>query len=253
MRNLAFFKKELLQLLKTSRLIAVSAVFIFFGLLSPLTARYMNEIMASVGAGGLNIKFPDPTYMDAWLQFFKNISSICLIVFLLTMTGCVAGEKSKGSVLLVLTKQVSRSNFLLSKMASGVILFTAAYLISTGACFYYILVLFPQVTNSGLPLALLATWVEGLFFAVYAVFTSTLAKSPTSAAILGFAGYAVLSIPTAFAKLVKFTPAGLTAQSTNLVLDTAKTGDVYFSIAVALALTAAMAAGTILIFKKQEL
>lgn len=252
MRSLAFFKKEIMQLFKTSRLISVSAVFVFFGLLSPLTARYMNEILASVGAD-LGMKFPDPTYMDAWLQFFKNTSSICLIVFLLTMSGCVAAEKSKGSVLLVLTKQVSRSNFLLSKMASGLVLFSFAYLISAGACYYYISVLFPGAEGTGLVLALFATGVEGFFFAVFAVFASTLAKTPTSAAIIAFAGYAVLSIPTAFSKLVKFTPAGLTAQSTNLVLGTAKTGDVYVSIALALALTAVIAISTIMIFKKQEL
>jgi ABC-2 type transport system permease protein len=65
-------------------------VFLFFGLLSPLTARYINEILAAVG-GGIDLVLPEPSYMDAWGQFFKNMST-CMIVFIIMMTGCVAAK-----------------------------------------------------------------------------------------------------------------------------------------------------------------
>ncbi len=146
MKNIGFLKKELRESLKTSKFIIIVSVFLFFSILSPLTAKYMNEILLTF-ASELEISFPDPVYLDSWMQFFKNTTSICYIVFMLIMTGTVVSEKTKGSVMLVLSKNVSRANFILSKMISGIIVFTIAYLISATVCSYYTHVLFPGYTN----------------------------------------------------------------------------------------------------------
>ena len=42
--------KELREQLRTSRLVAVSVVFIFFGILGPVTDRYMKELIDAIGA-----------------------------------------------------------------------------------------------------------------------------------------------------------------------------------------------------------
>lgn len=251
MNRLAFFKKELMQLAKTHRLVAVTVVFLFFGLFSPLTARYINEILAAVG-GGIDLVLPEPSYMDAWGQFFKNIST-CMIVFIIMMTGCVAAEKSKGSVLLVLTKRVSRTNFVLSKAVAGMLLFTLAFALAVAGCVYYISVLFPQASYDGVLPALGMSWVQGMFFASFAVFASTVAKTPTSGAILGFAGYAVLSIPTAFPSLGKFTPAGLSNLSIEWIAGTGNTSDAQWGVGIAAVIAVAMLFAAIRVFKRQEL
>jgi ABC-type transport system involved in multi-copper enzyme maturation permease subunit len=153
----------------------------------------------------------------------------------------------------VLTKQVSRTDFLLSKMAAGMLLYTFAYVVSLAACLYYAMVIFPDATYAGLPLALMAMWVQGLFFAVFAVFVSTVAPSPTVAATLGFAGYAVLSIPTIFPRAVKFIPTGLTTLANGLLVGTARAGDVAFALAATAVLSLLLAGGAVFIFKRQEL
>ena len=129
MLNMSFFIKELKEIIKTKKLVIMVSLFIFFAILSPLTARYINEILASLGQG-VSITLPEPTLIDSWGQYFKNLSSICLIVYLIVMTGSVSHEKSKGSILLVMTKRVSRFNFLFSKLLSGILLFTVCYIIS---------------------------------------------------------------------------------------------------------------------------
>jgi ABC-2 type transport system permease protein len=217
--NLSFFRKELKEILRTSRLIVVFAVFIFFSIFSAIGARYINEIIASMG-GGIKIEFPDPTYIDSWAQFFKNVTSICLIVFLLIMTGTVVSEKTKGSIMLVLSKNVTRSDFILSKTVSGMLLFTAAYAVSAGVCAYYTYLLFGSYSNDRLIYALFLLWLLGLFLTALGIYISTVAKSATSAAILGFAAYAVLNIPTILPEAVKYTPAGISSLGAELLKGT---------------------------------
>jgi ABC-type transport system involved in multi-copper enzyme maturation permease subunit len=88
------------------------------------------------------------------------------------------------------------------------LLFTLAFALAVVGCVYYISVLFPQASYDGILPALGMSWVQGMFFASFAVFASTVAKTPTSGAILGFAGYAVLSIRQPFRRWASSLPRG---------------------------------------------
>ena len=147
----AFFKKELMESLKTPRLLILSFTFLLFGLLSPLTAKYINEIIA--GVGNLDLKLPDPTYLDAYVQFFKNMYSLNILIVVMTFMGLVVDEKVKGTLLLTLTKGLSRTAFILGKFFSAVLVFTLSYLLAVGACLYYTYLLFPAFVNPGVLVA----------------------------------------------------------------------------------------------------
>ena len=101
----------------------------------------MNEILKAV-ATDIEIVFPEPTITDSWLQFYKNMNTLCLIVYLIVLTGTVSSERSKGSIVLVLTKKVSRFQFLLCKMIAGIIIYTLLLLVSAFVGAYYTNVLF---------------------------------------------------------------------------------------------------------------
>ena len=63
---LASLRKELLELWRTSRFIALATVFIFFGLTSPLLAKYIPEILKAVPGGEqFGALVPAPTIADA--------------------------------------------------------------------------------------------------------------------------------------------------------------------------------------------
>jgi len=252
MLNLSFLNKELKESVKTSKLLILLALFVFFAILSPLTARYMNEILSLVSAD-IVISFPEPTRIDAWMQFFKNTGSLCLIVFLIMMTGTVAQEKAKGSIMLVLTKRVSRFNFLFSKFMSGVIVFTACYAASILVSGLYTQILFDGFAYAGLGMSLLLFWVMGVFFTAAAVFTSVISKTPTTAALLGFAVYAFLSILNAIPGFAKFNPAGASTLVNEIMLggSTMQTNVICLA-ATAVAATLTFSAGYV-VFRKQEI
>jgi ABC-2 type transport system permease protein len=250
--NMGFFKKELMELRRTHKLIVVTSVFLFFSILSPLTARYMSEIFEALG-GDIVISFPEPTYLDSWIQFFKNMTSICLIVYILTLSGTVAGEKAKGSILLVLSKNVSRKNFILSKTAAGALLYTVAYIPSALICEYYTSILFPDYPREKLLYALLLLWILGIFYAVFTVLISVLSRSVTIAAVICFAGYALMNIPGMFPAASLYTPAGISTIGTELLSGALSVGDSIKTLVITIILSIVMLAASLFYFKKQEI
>ncbi|MGD9910649.1 MAG: ABC transporter permease [Candidatus Izemoplasmatales bacterium] len=207
MFNVQFVKKELQEFVKTPKLIIVLSIFAFFAILSPLTAKYMNELLSAV-ASDVQISFPDPTFRDAWIQIYKNTTSLCLIVFLIMMTGTVAQEKVKGSILLVLTKRVSRFQFLFGKFIAGAIIWTASWGVTLLIGMFYTQILFQEVIYEGWLLSVVLIWLMGLFYISFAIFASVIAKTPTVAALIGFTGYAFLNLLNISETMTKFNPSG---------------------------------------------
>jgi ABC-2 type transport system permease protein len=253
MGKLVFFKKEINEILKTSKKIILPAIFLFFAIVSPLTARYMKEILSSTLQPGMEGLIPDPTYIDSYVQFFKNFNSICIIAVIFTFVGSIANEKEKGSAVLVLTKKVSRFQFIMSKFAANVLFFTVAYLISAGACIYYTFALFPEIGGSTLWLAFFMYWTYGVFMISIAILASTLAKSYMVAAVLGFLGYIAISLIGIFPDIVKYTPAALSSLNVDVIKGTVSGSDMLLPIIQGAALSVIFVLSSVAIFKKQEI
>jgi ABC-2 type transport system permease protein len=175
MLKLELIKKEIKEYIRTPKGIILASLFIFFALSSPALGRYMNEIIAQV-APEMIFDFPEPNLKDSWIQVYKNMSSICIIVYLIVMTGSIAQEKSKGSILLVLTKKVSRFDFIFSKFLVGTLLYTVLFLVSSIISGWYTNVLFGAFIYDGLFVSLFLFWLMGIFFTALAVFVSVIAR-----------------------------------------------------------------------------
>lgn len=70
-------------------------------MMSPLAAKLLPQILASEG---ISITLPDPSAIDSWSQFFKNISQMGLIVTVILFSGVLGTELSKGTLINMLTK-----------------------------------------------------------------------------------------------------------------------------------------------------
>ena len=75
---MTLWRLEWLRLIRTKRWIALVGVFVFFGLLGPLTARYLGEIIDFAGGEleGATIEFPPPVPADGMTQFVSNAMQI---------------------------------------------------------------------------------------------------------------------------------------------------------------------------------
>lgn len=78
-----------LRLTRTARLWTLLGLYVFFGVTGPLSARYINEIIARAG-GGLKIEAPDPTPLDGMLQFVGNAGQLGVLAIVIVAAGALA-------------------------------------------------------------------------------------------------------------------------------------------------------------------
>lgn len=76
------------RLSRTARLWTLIGLYAFFGVLGPITARYLAEILAS--AGGLDVNVPDPTPLDGMVQFISNAGQLGVLAIVVVAAGAVA-------------------------------------------------------------------------------------------------------------------------------------------------------------------
>ena len=253
MSSAAFLYKEFKEILRTPKIIILPAVFTFFGILSPLTGRYMNEILAFSLKGQMEIKLPESTYFDSYGQFFKNLTSICIIIVILTFMGTVTDEKTRGSAALILTKCVSRANFILGKFFACTSLFTFAYVLSIAVCLYYTYFLFHIFLIPNLWLSLLMFWIYGIFIISITIFASILGKSTMTAAVLSFLGFVAISFLTFIPYVGKYTPGSLSNLCMEVLTGVKAAEQALYPIIATAVLTIFTIISSIFVFKRQEI
>ena len=113
-------RKEMLEQVRTMRLWVVMIVFALFAIVSPLTAKYLPDIVRALAGDQLNLAsvLPTPSTPDAVDQFLKNLTQFGALAAILLAMGSVATEKDRGTAAFVLTKPASRAAFLVAKLVA---------------------------------------------------------------------------------------------------------------------------------------
>lgn len=76
------------------------AVFLFFGIASPLAAKFLPAMLPSIMKGqNIVIHIPEGTWKDAVAQFVKNISQIGVFIIIILSMGTIARERKMEQLL----------------------------------------------------------------------------------------------------------------------------------------------------------
>jgi len=87
---MTLWRLEIARTIRTSRGAAVIAVYAFFGLLGPITAAYINEILARFTTEGMQVVMADPTPLDGIIQFVSNASQLGLLAVVIVAAAALA-------------------------------------------------------------------------------------------------------------------------------------------------------------------
>ncbi|MFW5878362.1 MAG: ABC transporter permease [Myxococcota bacterium] len=217
----AFLRKELLEQVRTHRLLVVLTAFVLVGLISPLLAKITPELVGMVAEdelGGMElIMTREPGVNDALLQYHSNFSLLPLLVILLSF-GAVSGEKSRKTAPMVLVKPVSRRSFLMAKAAAPAALITAGTVLAAAGCLLYTTVLFGEVDLAGYLLVNAMLLLALVTFLTWTLLASVLARSQGAAAGIALGGFILFSILGALPLVGKYTPAGLMSTAGGIIL-----------------------------------
>lgn len=250
----AFLGKELREIVRTWRIWVLPAIVLFFALSGPPLAKVTPELLGTLMAEqqpGVVIQLPDPTHVDAYLQWVKNLSQIVLFAVIIMFGGMVSSEKKAGTAILVLTKPLSRAAFVLAKFVSQTLLLVVTVMIGALVTWGVTHAVFGEAPAAVLAEATGAWLAFGVLFVALMLLLSTVFDSQPAAAGLGFLVYVVTSIAGLWEVALKYTPAGLVNAPTDIVTD--KAVALGWPVASALVLAAIFVAIAVAVFRAREL
>jgi ABC-2 type transport system permease protein len=205
-----FFAKELREIFRTWRLPVVGGLVLFFAISGPVLAMLTPELLRSVQSSqpGVVIQVPEPTWIDAYAQWVKNLSQIVAFAAIIAVAGSVASEIASGTAAIVVTKPVSRTAFVFAKWGAFYSMLAPVVLLGAGATQLVTYAVFSEAPAERLWAATLV-WLAfaGVLSAVGVLFSCLV--STLAAAALTMAAFVVISVAAIWRPLAEFTFAGL--------------------------------------------
>lgn len=246
--------KELVEQWRSYRLLIVIAVLVVNGILGPLTARYLNELMLAIPGAppGLESVLPKPDVSLAVQQTVKNLAQFGLILALLIPMGSVVGEKASGSAAITLSKPVSRAAFLVAKFGALKVVFLTGIVLGLVSGYAYIGMLFEWLPPERLAALAILMALYVLTYASLALFASTVAPSQLAAAGLAIGLAVVLGILGAIPQLATYLPGSLVGWGEALALGRS-IESAWWAAGVSIAIIIVSGLSGWLAFRRQEL
>ncbi len=234
---MSLWRLEWLRLVRTRRLFALVAVYLFFGLLGPIGARYIADILKAVDTSGMTIEVPPPVPADGIEQFVSNATQIGLLVVVLVAASALAFDARREMAIFLRTRVKSPVSILVPALVVNAGAALVALLVGTAAAWYETAVLL-----GGLPVGrTLIGLGYGALFLIFAVVLVAAAASVTRGA-LAAAGVAivvllVMAIVGGLGSLDRWMPTSLGGAMGSVVRDTSP-AHYLPAAAIAVALTA---------------
>lgn len=198
----AFFRKEMDELIKSGRIWLLSIVSAGMGILGPLTAKLTPLILKlfaeSLENSGMVISETKISALDSWTQFYKNMP-LLLIFLVILFGGLFTKEYSEGTLILAITKRISRTQIYFAKLLSLLTVWTACYAVYLCISYGYTVYYWDNSIVSHLLPAVLFPWLFGIYLFCGLVFFSILSDSSAGVIIgtgvIGFGPSLLAAIP----------------------------------------------------------
>lgn len=254
MRNYTvFLKKEILEYTKTYKLLIMLMVFAVFGITNPLMAKLLPEILGSLMTDSISMTLPEATAFDAWTQFFKNATQMGLIVMTILFSSVLSSELSKGTLIIMLTKGLSRTVVIFSKYTCMVLIWTISIALCFGLTYGYTVYLFPGGLTVNLLFSTLCLWLFGVFLLAVLLLAATLTKNNYGCLLITGAAIVVCMLVNIIPAAHKYNPISLATDNLELITNSIEVSSLYCSILISCLLSLLLVVLSVLIFRKKQL
>lgn len=216
---MSLWRLEFLRLVRTRRWIALLAVYLFFGFLGPVTARYIEDIVSFAGgnASGATIKFAPPIPADGMAEYVSNAVQIGTLVTVVIAAGAVAFDSQPEMGVFLRCRVRRMQDILLPRLVVPFAAASAAFVLGALAAWYETWALIGTLDAGRVLLGIgfgmvfiafvvalvgaVAQWSRGVLATVMASVVVLLAMP-----ILGLAGAVERWLPTSLAQALSKLP-----------------------------------------------
>ena len=164
LRPMNLWRLEWLRLFRTKRIIGLVGVYVFFGLLGPITARYMEQILENFG-GDIEIAVPEPIAADGITSYIANAAQIGLLVSVGIAAAALAFDAKPQMGIFLRTRVEQVSDVLMPRFVVITTAVVASFALGSIAALYESVVLIGSLSISGWALGTLM----GSLYLVFAV------------------------------------------------------------------------------------
>jgi ABC-2 type transport system permease protein len=229
------WKLEWLRLLRTKRWIALFGVYLFFGFLGPITARYLNEILARAAAQQQGFVFdaPPPTPHDGIAQYVSNAGQLGILVVVVVAAGAFFMSPEIATFLRTRTESTLR--LLVPKYLVAVGAATAAFLAGTAAAWYETVVLIGGLPTVNMIVGIGYGILSLLFVVALVAAVSARAKSTLATVLISIVGLLLLPLLGLIKGVSPWLPSSLITALASLAGDAKAGGFVNAAIVTAVA------------------
>lgn len=248
---LAFFRKELTENRKNHRFLILFFIFLVFGVSSTFLAKYIPEILSALAAEMELTAEPVP--LDAWKQFYKNISSVGFSAVIILYGNCLSGEYAKGTLVLLLTKGLSRKAVILAKYTAAAVLMTVSYWVSYGAAYGCTALLWRDISLSHTVLAAASLWIAGFLYLSILMIGCVLFKQAFTSILFTGGIVALISLLGMVEPIAGFNPLRLGSMPVDLLSGAAVPADFMVPAVLSVIVSVAGLWIAIQLFKKKQL
>jgi ABC-2 type transport system permease protein len=251
---LSFTKKECIESWRTFKLPILVIVFLIFGIMNPLFAKFTPELLKSLGDEAFqSLTLPEPTSLDSWAQFYKNITQMGLIIVALVFSGAVSQEISKGTFINLVTKGLARPAIIIGKYISQSVLWTACLFLCFAVTMGYTRFYFPDDLSRHLLQALLPLWIFGLLLLALVLFSSTITGKSYEGLLLTGAVIVVMMVVSMIKKLAFVNPLSLISKNMAFLQGTSTIIDYLPALVLTLLATIGLIVATICSLNRKKL
>ena len=252
---ISFVKKEWIEYLRTHKLLILLIVFVLFGIMSPLMAKLTPELLKSMmDEEMVNALQPnEPTALDSYAQFFKNVTQLGFIVLVLVCSSMLSNEIAKGTLIPFVTRGLHRSSILLAKLVVAIFVWTICYIACFLITWLYTMLLFPAVEVHSLFLGLAALWLFGVMLISFILIASTCFSAAYSVLVMVVAMVAVLFLLQMIGNIQAYNPLALVNYALPVIQESTDISMLYYPFASTIAITGICTGLACYLFKKTAL
>lgn len=248
----AFYKKEWMELIRTSKLLVISVLFILFGIMNPALAKLTPWLMETMSAeledSGFVVTEVTVDALTSWTQFYKNIP-MALIAFVLLLSGILVNELQKGTLIPIVTKGYPKWKIITAKAATLFMVWTIGYFLCYGITYFYNRYFWDNSIAKHHFVAALFVWCFGVMIISFIMLFSTLSQS-TGTVLLGCGGcVAVMYMLEMIGKIRDYIPTKLMS-GMSILTATCEVSDYYKALVVCIIITVLNLVISILKFNK---
>ncbi len=212
MKTLVFIKKELLDSKRNGKMLILGITFVLFGIMSPALAKLTPWIMEmyadQLAETGVVVGNITVDAVSSWSQFVKNIP-MAIIVYILVCGNIYTKEYQSGTLVLLLTKGLKRSEVVIAKAIFLLLGWTVGYFLVFGITYGYNAYFWDNSIMPNLCDIAVGWWLFGVFAVALTVFFSTLAGSSSGVMLGTLAGVVISYILSTIPKIAPYVPTTL--------------------------------------------